>query len=108
MTAVTLEKSDSTGYRRFTTRGHSGYAAAGEDIVCAAVSASTELVITILERFSVGLHMTVDRKKALVTVEIDESEQNRLLRDTIIKVLDGYADYLSQVANEYPDYVKVN
>ena len=108
MTTVRLEKSALTGYASFETKGHSGYADEGEDIVCAAVSASTELIITVLEQFPVELKLKADRKSAGVTVEILQNDGNATKKDIIAKVLDGYAAYLKEVSAAYPAFVKVN
>ena len=108
MTTVRLEESALTGYASFITKGHSGYVDEGEDIVCAAVSASTELIITVLQQFSVSFDLKTDRKSAAVTVSILQNDANAALKDTITRVLGGYAAYLKEVSAAYPAFVKVN
>ncbi len=48
---MTVEKS-SDGYVRFESRGHAGYGEAGEDIVCAGVSALIITIANALESFT--------------------------------------------------------
>jgi uncharacterized protein YsxB (DUF464 family) len=49
MITVTLYRTPAGFIRRFTAKGHSGYAEQGADIICAAVSAIAQTVIGSLE-----------------------------------------------------------
>ena len=51
MIRVTVEKSNDT-YVSFRSKGHAGYAPAGEDIVCAAVSALIITTVNSIETFT--------------------------------------------------------
>ncbi len=106
MTSVCLKKSGVTSYSSFSAEGHSGYGDEGSDIVCAAVSAATELVIEMLRRFGVDSKVDIDEKRALVLCNIRECEENAEKRDIIENLLGGYIDYVRDVEKEYPKYLK--
>ena len=106
MTSVNLVKSDLTAYFSFECSGHSGYSEEGSDIICAAVSTATELVIGILENFSVDLKLDIRNEQAYVYCEIAQSENNSQKQENIANVLDGYAKYLNEISNAYPKYLK--
>ncbi len=105
MTRVELIPSEKTGYRRLVTEGHSGYAEEGSDIVCASVSAATELVMTLLETFSVQTETVIEEKRARVEVNILQTDGNAALREDIRRVLDGYGTYIRNVSEAYPKNV---
>ncbi len=51
----------------FSVEGHSGLAQSGEDILCASVSAMSQLVInTLTEVFGAELSLSIDEKKPLI------------------------------------------
>jgi len=52
MTQVTIYKTKSGEYRRFTCDGHAGYADRGGDIVCAAISALVINTVNSLEEIA--------------------------------------------------------
>ncbi|MCM1183779.1 MAG: ribosomal-processing cysteine protease Prp [Roseburia sp.] len=52
MTRITVYKSNNDRYTRFTCEGHSGFAASGKDIVCAAISVLVINTINALETFT--------------------------------------------------------
>ena len=106
MTRVCLKKSEITSYSSFSTEGHSGFGEEGSDIVCAALSAATELVIEMLRRFGIESEVEIDDKRALVLCNITESEENAKKRDIIENLLGGYLDYIKEVEKEYPKYLK--
>ena len=90
----------------FSVSGHSGYAEAGKDIVCAAVSA----IVTMAEA-------TInDVCGAKAKVRIKEGDDNRVTlmlpvscdeEDSVQAVLAGMMIYLCSLRDEYPDYIEV-
>lgn len=87
----------------FTVSGHAGYAHAGSDIVCAAVSA---LVYT-----------AVNSCEKLLHVELPTADDGRTLRCTVPESLDTDSVQLllrsmvfgvEQAAEQYPQYAKVS
>ncbi|WKY45832.1 ribosomal-processing cysteine protease Prp [Eubacteriaceae bacterium ES2] len=86
--------------------GHAGYADAGEDIVCAAISV---LTISILN----GLTELVGRKdldekveEGTVTFEIPRSEDELIFRETQL-LLDTYILGIKGVEEAYGSYIKI-
>lgn len=103
MIAVKLTYQDKT-LTGIESRGHSGFAPAGRDIVCAAVSAIMQAVILGLEDIAQvhGLTVEADERVPLIRLAWPSSEHERisLLTDTA-------AASLKQIALENPKYVKI-
>ena len=89
----------------FSVSGHSGYAEAGADIVCAAVSA----VVTMAE----ATINEVCGAKAKVRVKDDQARVTLMLpavcdeEDTVQAVLAGMMLTLCSMRDDYPDYIEV-
>ena len=102
MTTVTFHRAD----RRldgFKAEGHSGYAEAGSDIVCAAVSAAAGLVeCTVNEVLGLGAAVKARPKTASLALKLPAglSQANE---HTCQNLLTGMMVYLQSVAEEYPD-----
>ena len=106
MTTVVFRMEDDriTG---FEARGHSGYAEAGEDIVCAAVTSAVRLVETTVNDV-LGLAASVKIR------EQDASISFRLpgglapaAESTCQNLLTGLMVYLAQLHDEYPENIEV-
>ena len=106
MTSVRIVKSKVTGYKSFEVSGHSGYSEEGSDIICAGVSTATELVLSILEKFSVDTRLNIREDTAYVLCEISQTDGNACKKSEITKVLDGFAEYIQDVSGVYPKYLK--
>ena len=89
----------------FSISGHSGYAEAGQDIVCAAVSA----VVTMAE----ATINDVCGAKAKVRVKDEQARINLTLpvscdeEETVQAVLTGMMITLAGMRDDYPDYIEV-
>ncbi len=106
MTTVTFhtEGSRITG---FDAVGHSGYAAAGEDIVCAAVTSTVRLVECVLnDVMGISAAVKVNEKTAAISLRLPGS-LGQTAESTCQTVLTGMMVYLSQLHNEYPDNIEV-
>lgn len=83
-----------------TVSGHAGYAPAGQDIVCAGVTALTQTLIKSIE------DLTEDKIQYSISpgrVDINYgnlSERSRTL-------VDSFFIGICKVADEYPDYVRI-
>ena len=89
----------------FTVSGHSGYAEAGQDIVCAAVSAVVGMAeATINDVCGAKAKVRVKEEDARITLTLpavcDEEE-------SVQAVLAGLLLYLCNLRDEYPDYIEV-
>ena len=89
----------------FTVSGHSGYAEAGQDIVCAAISAAVTMAeATINDVCGAKAKVRVKEEDARITLTLpavcDEEE-------SVQAVLAGLLLYLCNLRDEYPDYIEV-
>ena len=93
--------------RSVTVSGHSGFAAAGSDIVCAAVTSAVRLCSAILDDAAgLGCRADVDAAAAAITLSLPSGlpEDKRLLAN---QVLTGLRLYLQALAEEYPENIKI-
>lgn len=108
MTRVTFTKGEDFAYSRIQTCGHSGYGEEGTDIICAAISSATELVVNILEQFSVDLDIEVDEEAPSVLVIVLDGDSNRKKKDVIENIIEGYKGYISDLAEAYPEFIEIS
>ncbi len=106
MTTITFftEGSRITG---FDAAGHSGYAEAGADIVCAAVTSAvrvTECTLNDVMGLSASVH--VDEKKAKISLRLPGG-LSVATENAAQALLTGLMVYLSQLQEEYPDHIEV-
>ena len=88
------------GYTGFSVSGHSGYAAAGRDIVCAAVSSAVSFTLSLLEKAGCELSLDVSDDNAYVGLELFPNEKS----DFIIEAL---REHLEGIADEYGKFLSV-
>ena len=82
--------------------GHSGYAEAGSDIVCAAISVLMQtLYIGLAEVLHLQTEISVDEKEARIELRWKDTGSNalRVLAETVVRAL-------RETARTYEDYVK--
>ena len=89
----------------FTCSGHSGYAEAGEDIVCAAVTSALRLAeCTINDVFGAGAPVEVD----LDTARIKLTLPPRCPKESECRaVLQGFLLYMTELTKENPEHLTV-
>ena len=89
----------------FSVSGHSGYAEAGSDIVCAAVSAVVTMAeATINEVCGAKAKVRVKEEDARVTLTLPVSCDEE---ESIQAVLAGMMLTLCSMRDDYPDYIEV-
>ena len=89
----------------FTVSGHSGYAEAGSDIVCAAVSAIVTMAeATVNEVCGAKAKVRVKEEDARVTLTLPASCDEE---DSVQAVLAGMLLTLISLRDDYPDYIEV-
>ena len=89
----------------FSVSGHSGYAEAGSDIVCAAVSAIVTMAeATINDVCSAKAKVRVKEDGARVTLTLPVSCDEE---ETVQAVLAGMMVTLMSMRDDYPDYIEV-
>lgn len=97
MTEMTIRKQNGRPIG-FHCAGHSGYAAAGQDIVCAAISALTQFVIGYGEKYHLPIQVTMDESSGVM-------ECNLLRRDEEFeKVLAAFEDAVGDIQKSYSAY----
>ena len=90
----------------FSVQGHAGLAPAPHDVLCAAVSAMTQLVVnTLQEVFEAELSLQIDEEKPLVAANVlsvpPESES------AVQGVLQGLVLQVKDLETRYPDHLAV-
>ena len=89
----------------FSVSGHSGYAEAGSDIVCAAVSAIVTMAeATINDVCGAKAKVRVKEEDARVTLTLPTSCDEE---DAVQAVLAGMMLTLCSMRDDYPDYIEV-
>ena len=89
----------------FSISGHSGYAEAGADIVCAAISAVVSMTeATINDICGAKAKVRVKDAEARITLTLPTSCDEE---DSVQAVLAGMLLYLCNLRDEYPDYIEV-
>ena len=105
MTTVTFYKTNGF-YYGFEEKGHTGYAESGDDVLCAALSAMTMLIINSIEvSYASNVDYTIDEKttdikliakSALPKYESDEKKQyavSGLIQAYFFQLMDLVEDY---------------
>ena len=89
----------------FSVSGHSGYAEAGQDIVCAAISAVVTMAeATINDVCGAKAKVRVKEEDARVTLTLPASCD---VEETVQAVLAGMMVTLCNLRDDYPDYIEV-
>ena len=89
----------------FSISGHSGYAEAGADIVCAAISAVVTMAeATINDVCGAKAKIRVKDEQARITLTLPASCDDE---DTVQAVLSGMMLTLISLREDYPDYIEV-
>ena len=89
----------------FSISGHSGYAEAGSDIVCAAISAVVAMAeCTINDVCGARAKVRVKDEQARITLTLPASCDEE---DAVQAVLSGMMLTLLSLREDYPDYIEV-
>ena len=89
----------------FTVSGHSGYAEAGQDIVCAAISTAVTMAeATINDVCGAKAKVRVKEDDARITLTLPTSCDEE---ETVQAVLSGLLLTLISLREDYPDYIEV-
>ena len=89
----------------FSCQGHSGYAEAGEDIVCAAVTSAVRFAeCTINDVLHAGAEVFVHEKTATITLRLPSHCENE---QSCQAVLLGMETFLRELSRENPHHLTV-
>ena len=106
MTTVVFRMEDDriTG---FEAKGHSGYAEAGEDIVCAAVTSAVRLVeATVNDVLGLAASVKVRERDASISLSLPGG-LDEITESTCQSLMTGLMVYFAQLHDEYPDNIEV-
>lgn len=111
MTKVTFFRSNGVIFG-FGEEGHSGYADAGEDILCSALSAMTMLIVNTVESsYSADVEYVVTEEETKITVRsraaLPEYESDESRRFAVSGLFSGYYRQLKDLEKDYPDNLRV-
>ncbi len=112
MTKIVFFRSGGTFYG-FEEHGHSGYADAGEDVLCAAISAMTMLVINTIEvAYASDVEYTIDEGATNIRVRakaaLPEFEDDERKRYAVSGLFLSYYYQLNELVEEYYDNLQVD
>ena len=90
----------------FNSVGHSGFAAEGEDIVCAAITSTIRLVECVLnDVMGLCASVRIDTENTTISLRLPGS-LGPTAENTCQNLLTGMMVYLSQLHSEYPEHVE--
>ena len=91
----------------FDSQGHSGYAEAGEDIVCAAITSAIRLVeSTINDVLGLAASVKVKESEALISLRLPGGLAPTA-ESTCQALLTGLMVYFAELHDEYPENIEV-
>ena len=111
MTKVIFYRCDGVFYG-FEEHGHTGYADSGNDILCAALSAMTMLLLNTIEvAYASDVEYTISEGTADITVKapcaLPDSGAEENKRYAVAGLFMGYYYQLCDLTEEYYDYLDV-
>ncbi|MBQ9492854.1 MAG: ribosomal-processing cysteine protease Prp [Oscillibacter sp.] len=107
MTTITF-RTDRDRITGFLCQGHSGYAEAGTDIVCAAVTSAIRYVETVVnDVFGLAASVRVREEESPSIAFRLPGGLSPELEETTQALMAGLMVYFSQLHSEYPDSVEV-
>ena len=111
MTKIIFYKSGNIFYG-FEEQGHTGYAEAGEDILCSAISAMTMLVINAIEiSYDSMVDYIIDEETTNISVKarsaLPNYEKDEKKCYAISGLIKAYFYQLTDLVEEYYDYLDV-
>jgi len=111
MTKIEFYTSDGIFYG-FEEQGHTGYGEEGDDILCAALSAMTMFLINTVEvAYASSVDYEIEDNTTTIRVRcksaLPEFEEDDLKRYAVSGIFMGYYQQLSDMVEEYGDYLDV-
>ena len=100
-------------YYGFEEEGHTGYADAGDDVLCAALSAMTMLIVNTIEvGYASDVEYTVDEGATHIKVRakaaLPEFEEDERKRYAVSGLICSYFYQLNELTEEYYDFLQVD
>ena len=112
MTKIVFFRSGGVFYG-FEEQGHAGFAQAGDDILCAALSSMTMFLVNTIEvAYSSQVDYEIDEGATRILVRakaaLPEFEADDYKRYAVSGIMMGYYCQLSDMLEEYGDYLDVS
>ena len=111
MTTIIFYKSEGFFYG-FEEQGHAGYADAGNDIICAALSSMTMLLVNAIEiSYASNVDYTIDEKttdiKVIAKSALPKYENDEKKQYAISGLIQAYFFQLMDLVEEYYEFLDV-
>ena len=111
MTKIIFYRKDGVFYG-FEEHGHTGYGESGDDVLCAALSSMTMLILNTIEiAYASEVEYIIEEETADITVKalcaLPESGADENKRYAVAGLFMGYYYQLNDLAEEYYDYLDV-
>ena len=111
MTKIIFYRKDGVFYG-FEEHGHTGYGESGDDVLCAALSSMTMLILNTIEiAYASEVEYTIEEETADITVKalcaLPGSGADENKRYAVAGLFMGYYYQLNDLAEEYYDYLDV-
>ncbi len=112
MTRIVFYKTDGVFYG-FEEQGHTGYGEEGDDVLCAALSAMTMLIINAIEvSYATDVEYTLDEKsgdiRLVVKGALPAYQDNENKRYAASGLIMAYYYQLNDLIEEYGEYLSVD
>ena len=112
MTKIVFFRSGGVFYG-FEEQGHTGYGEAGDDILCAAISSMTMLLINTIEvayasNVDYDINEGATRIRVRAKAALPEFEADDYKRYAVSGIMMGYYCQLSDMLEEYGDFLDVS
>ncbi len=109
MTKLVFYRSGGVFYG-FKEQGHTGYGEEGDDVLCAALSAMTMLIINTVEvAYDSHIDYTIDEKTTDIRIKsksaLPEFEEDELKRYAVSGIFLAYYKQIEDMMDEYYDYL---
>lgn len=106
MTTVTVFRRPDGSLSGFDCRGHAEYADAGEDIVCAAVSALTQGTLNgLLNVLKAPVDYRIDEKDGILTASLGDVPEGKRAGAQLL--LETLASALQMIEADYARFIRV-
>lgn len=103
MTTVKFVLDHDGNVKSFTVSGHSGYADAGEDIVCAAISSAVQMLeMQIAQVIGEKKASFIEKDAEISYIIPDLSGEEKFAVDSMVS---GFSDFMQSVSKHYKDYL---
>lgn len=111
MTKVIFYKTNGSFYA-FQEVGHTGYGESGDDILCAALSSMTMLIINAIEvSYASSVDYVIDEKTADIKLiakgALPEYEEDEKKRFAVSGLIQAYFYQLTDLTEDYYEYLSV-